>query len=346
MGPLFCSWVFMALFSPQSLKLMLKWWRTWGSLPVLPWVQAAALYRKGQYRAAEPLYRSGLDKCFTHPAQHCARLDLAYCLFKNGKFDSAEEELKNVIHHLPRSKEGYIRLARLQMWRGQSLEAAWTMRRAQRNVTFDKDMACLFLYAALDSRAPHYLVQEALRSLDTAEGEELNELQILKIQALQARARMLSKHNNSVEFSQARTELAQVAAHVDAPFEVSLLFAEVLIEEGKIAHARRLLRRALHVAPEYPRLLSLLAESYLRSGPFYNPEYAKQLATTACQSASWSSPRELHVMAEAYYHLGDKISALVTASKAKDLGSRLLGTYTHARTLDELITSLASGTQA
>jgi predicted Zn-dependent protease len=334
---------FMALLAKDNIRLMFKWWRTWKSLPVFSWVRAAALYRQGRFADAEPLYRAGLDRYFLHPAQHCARLDLSYCLFKTGNLDAAEDELKRVINSLPRSREGFVRLARLQMWRGQSLEAAWTMRRAQRSTALDSDMACLFLYAALDARAPHYLIQEAVRAVDTAGGSE-GESQ--KAQALKARACMILKRPQSVEFVQARTELAQIAANIDAPFEASLLFAEMLIEEGKIAHARRLLRRSLHVAADYPRLLSLLAESYLRSGPFYNPEYAKQLATSACQSSAWASPREMHVLAEAFYHLGDKISALVIASKAKDLGSRLLGTYTHARTLDALIEDLASGTQA
>lgn len=333
----------MTLLAKDNLRLMFKWWRTWKSLPVFSWVKAAALYRQGRFAEAESLYRSGLERFFLHPAQHCARLDLSYCLFKTGKLDSAEEELKRVINSLPRSREGYVRLARLQMWRGQSLEAAWTMRRAQRSTSLDSDMACLFLYAALDARAPQYLIQEALRAVDSASG---GEVETQKVQALRARACLLVKKPQSVEFGQARTELAQIAANVDAPFEASLIFAEMLIEEGKIAHARRLLRRSLHVAADYPRLLSLLAESYLRSGPFYNPEYAKQLATSACQSAAWASPREMHVLAEAYYHVGDKISALVIASKAKDLGSKLLGTYTHARTLDALIDNLASGTQA
>ena len=143
-----------------------------------------------------------------------------------------------------------------------------------------------------------------------------------------------------------KQEIADIAVDVNSAFEVTLIYAELLIEEGKIAHARRLLRRGMQVAPEYPRLLSLLAESYLRSGAFYNPEYAKQLATNACQNTSWVSPREMHILAESYYHISDKISALIVASKAKELGSRLLGTYCHTRMLDDLISNLESGTHS
>jgi hypothetical protein len=54
----------------------------------------------------------------------------------------------------------------------------------------------------------------------------------------------------------------------------------------------------------------------------------------------------MHLLAEAYYHSGDKISALVVASKAKQAGTRLMGTYRDVRMLDELIESLSAGTQA
>jgi len=84
----------------------------------------------------------------------------------------------------------------------------------------------------------------------------------------------------------------------------------------------------------------------MKAGPFYNGEYAKQLAIGACQLTNWSSPREMHLLAEAYYHTGDKISALVVASKAKQAGTRLMGTYRDVRVLEQLIESLSSGTQA
>jgi predicted Zn-dependent protease len=327
----------------QMLKLITKWWKTWKTIPVYSWVRAASLYRKGQFAEAEKYYRRGLERHPNHPAHYCARIDLAYCQFKLGRLDEAEQELRSVSIQLPSSREAYLRMARLQMWRGQSLEAAWTMRRALRNVPVDPESAALYLTAALDSGAPGYLLGEALQA---AKSVDADEDKAPKLHAARARALMGVHSVTSSEFQAARTKLAQLAAVTNAPFESIILFAEVLVAEGKIAHARRLLRRAMQSAADYPRILSLLAETYLKSGPFYNCEYAKQLATTACQNTNWSSPREMHILAESYYHVGDKVSALIIASKAKELGSKLLGTYRDTKTLDRLIESLSSGTQA
>ncbi|MBN8549537.1 MAG: tetratricopeptide repeat protein [Deltaproteobacteria bacterium] len=325
------------------LSLLAKWWRTWGTLPIYSWVKAAALYRKGQFAAAEKFYRSGLDRHANHPASFCARIDLAYCQFKLGRLDDAEQELRAVSTQLPQSREAYLRMAKLQMWRGQSLEAAWTIRRALRNVPVDPEFAALYLISALDSGAPGYLLNEALQVSQNIESDDKSSL---RLQAARARAIMNTKLPSEEAYQTARTKLAQLAAAENAPFETIIMFSEVLIAEGKIAHARRLLRRALQSAADYPRILSLLAETYLKSGPFYNAEYAKQLATTACQNTTWASPREMHILAESYYHVGDKVSALIIASKAKELGSKLLGTYRDTKTLDRLIESLSSGTQA
>ena len=78
-----------------------KWWKTWKTIPILEWVQAAALFRSGEYRLAEKFYRKGLKRHPNHIAHHCARLDLAYCLFKLGRLAEAEQELKQVALSLP-----------------------------------------------------------------------------------------------------------------------------------------------------------------------------------------------------------------------------------------------------
>ncbi len=327
----------------QTVQIITKWWKTWHTLPVYAWVKAAALYRKGQFLEAEKYYRRGLEKHPGHPAHYCARIDLAYCHFKLGRLEEAEQELRAVSTQLPQSREAYLRMARLQMWKGQPLEAAWTMRRALRQVPVDPEFASVYLIAALDSGAPGYLLSEALQA---SKSVEIDETRAPKLHAARARAALSTHAEESIEYQAARTRLAQISAANDAPYEAILLFAEILISEGKIAHARRLLRRGMQSAADHPRILSMLAETYLKSGPFYNAEYAKQLATTACQNTCWASPREMHILAEAYYHVGDKVSALIIASKAKELGSRLLGTYRDTKTLDRLIESLSSGTQA
>jgi hypothetical protein len=54
----------------------------------------------------------------------------------------------------------------------------------------------------------------------------------------------------------------------------------------------------------------------------------------------------MHTLAEAYALSGDKMSALLIATKAKDTGGRLLGSYRDAKHLDKLIQRLSVGTQA
>lgn len=322
----------------EGITLIRTWWKTWRTLPVWAWVRAAALYRSGSFEAAARLYRHGLRRHGTHPAHFCARLDLAYCLFKLGFIEDAAHHLRYVTTHLPGSREAFVRLARLQMWSGQSLEAAWTLRRALRSIEVDPELAALFLLAVLDNGGPGYLLDEAIeahKKVET-EGDDFPRLQA-------ARARLEMIRGN---YAAGRETLERLVEGEDVPFEALMLLAEVLLKEEEIAPARKLLRRAMASSPDHPRVLSLLAESYLRSGESYNSEYAKQLAIGACQLTNWTSPREMHILAESYYHAGDRISALVVASKAKQAGTRLMGSYRGVRCLDQLIESLSSGTQA
>jgi len=55
---------------------------------------------------------------------------------------------------------------------------------------------------------------------------------------------------------------------------------------------------------------------------------------------------EMHTLAQAYVATGDKVSALLIASKARDTGRRLLGSFPDSGQLDRLIERLSTGTQA
>jgi predicted Zn-dependent protease len=148
------------------------------------------------------------------------------------------------------------------------------------------------------------------------------------------------------DFGEARDDLASLANRDRGPFEAVVAFAHVLLEEGKTAYARHHLHRALTVSPEHPKVLRLLALSYLQPGQSFEPDYAIQLATRACQATGWSGMHEMHTLARAYALAGDKVSALLIASKAKDAGRNLLGIYPEVQSLEQLIHSLSSGTQA
>lgn len=321
------------------VDLLIKWWRTWGTLPVMPWVRAAHFYRLGKYTLAEKSYEAGLKKYRGHPAELCARLDLAYCLFKAQKFEEAEKHLRTVTAQLPTSREAFLRLGKLQQWTGRTLDAAWTMRRALKSVGLDEEILAFFLLAVLENEGPAYMLREAIDYVHALPEPGATNA---RLRAGLVRARFSDPRQKK----SAQKELEQLACQPDAPLESIVLFAEALLAEGAIDAARQQLRRAMIIEPDHPRVLSLCAESYLKSGEFYNPDYARQLATSACQNSGWLSPREMHVLAESYFHTGDKVSALIMAEKAKQVGSRLLGEYRNVKNLERLIEELSTGTLA
>jgi tetratricopeptide (TPR) repeat protein len=317
-------------------SLYIRWWKTWRALPVFAWVRAADAYRAGRFQDAERFYKQGIEKAVQHPARFSARLDLAFCLFKNGKFDQAKEHLHHVITFHQKNREAYVRLGRLQLWQGHSVEATWTFRRALQRVAPDGELVGLFLLSALDSPTSVHFVREAIEMIHSLPGEErthpLVELALVKRAVLDGRKAEVWK-----------TLIRLVSTEAQST-ECLVYHAELLIQEANEVHARRQLQRALSVRPDCPQVLSLLARTYLMSGEGYNPSFSLQLSLAACQNSGWKNPRALHVLADAYLHLGDKMSAFLIASKAKDVNASLLGSYREENQLEALIDSLSSGT--
>lgn len=314
------------------------WIGSWGSMPVRPWIKAAQAYRAGNFDRAIDLYRSGLAKYPTSPARVNALLDLSHCLFRLRRFEEAEQTLRQASVAAPGEREVYLRLARLQLWLGHFAEAAWTVRSCLQKVGPDPELTTIFLSAVVEGGGAPHLVQEAKELLKDLhyEPEAFPRLEV-------ARLRLELILCDSVA---ARDELGKLATADKGPFDAVVSFAQVLLSEGKLAYARHHLHRALSVSPEHPRVLRLLARSYLETGIFFEPDYAVQLALKACQATGWKGVREMHVLAQAYVASGDKISALLIASKAKDTGRKLLGTCPEARKLEQLIEQLSTGTQA
>jgi predicted Zn-dependent protease len=197
----------------------------------------------------------------------------------------------------------------------------------------DPELASTLTLAVCENDGPAYLLESAREALASL---SIDEAQYPRVTLARALVDL-----RGADPTGARATIERLASESPALFEAVLSHSEILLRDGKVLHARRHLRRALAVAPGHPRLLSLLAESYLKSGTLYNSSYARQLATEACVASQWLSPREMHILAEAYYHSDDKLAALLIASKAKEAGSRLLGLYRDAKHLDALIESLS-----
>lgn len=322
----------------KNIQVIIKWWQTWHQLPILAWVRAAAHYRSGNYTKAQEYYERGLQRYATHPAAVYARLDLAFCYFKSGRLRDAEEQLRLSLFIRPAAREAYLRLARLLLWSGRGLESAWTMRRALRALPVDPELAGVFLLAVLESEAPRYLFREALRVARLAKDSEKTHTKLEVALALY-----------ELRYGDRGTGLGALAALSEKPqgdYDAVIAMAEIYFDTGDVTAARRELRRAMQLAPLHPKILALFAQSYLQESPLQNPEYAQQLATSACQYSEWQSPFAMHVLARSYYQLGDKMSALVIASKALEAGSRLLGTYRACGDLKRLVDALSTGTQA
>lgn len=316
-------------------KEWIKRWRTW---PVKEWVEAAQHYRAARYDQAQALYKKGLAAHPTSPARVNALLDLSHCAFRLKSFEQAERALQEAVASNPHERETYVRLARLQLWLGYATEAAWTMRTCLSKVSVDPELVTIFITAVVESGGVSYLVEEARDALNHLhyEMEAYPRLEVARL-----RLELLTAESES-----ARDELAKLASLDRGPFDAVVAYAQVLLDEGKTAYARHHLHRALIVSSENPRVLRLLANSYLKEGVFFEPEYAVQLATIACQCTGWKGIHEMHTLAEAYALSGDKMSALLIATKAKDTGGRLLGSYRDAKHLDKLIQRLSEGTQA
>ena len=230
-----------------------------------------------------------------------------------------------------------MRLARLQLWLGYATEAAWTIRSCLSKVPADPELVALFITAVVESGGVPYLVNEAREALEVlhCDAEASPRLEV-------ARVRLALLRGNS---ESARDDLAKLATLDRGPFEAVVAYAEVLLGEGKTAYARHHLQRALRVSSENPRVLRLLAQSYLQEGVFFEPQYAVQLATLACQFTAWRGIQEMHALAQAHALVGDKMAALLIATKAKETGGKLLGSYRGSKNLDRLIQRLSVETQ-
>lgn len=321
----------------SRLSLYKQWIKRWRCWPVKDWVDAAQHYRAARYDKAQHLYRRGLAANPASPARVHALLDLSHCAFRLKDYDEAEYALRQAVACSPGEREPYVRLARLQLWLGYATEAAWTMRACLGKVPVDPELATIFITAVVESGGVSYLVDEAREVLSQlhCEFEAYPRLEVARV-----RLALLTE-----DFDTARDDLARLAALDRGPFDAVVAYAQVLLDEGKTAYARHHLHRALVVSSENPRVLRMLASSYLKEGVFFEPEFAVQLATVACQFTSWKGVHEMHTLAEAYASKGDKMSALLVATRAKETGGRLLGSYRDSKHLDRLIQRLSQGTQ-
>ena len=321
----------------KTLKSYGDWWSRWRCLPVASFIAAAELYQKGEYDKAINLYELGLKSHPRSPAVVNALLDLSHCFFRLRKFEDAERVLRQAKSCAPSVRETYVRLARLQLWLGHATEALWTMRVCLQKVTPDPEIASLFITAVVESGGLGSSVSEAqalLASLPHDDGG------FARLNVARARLGLFG-----AEAQKSRDELSKIASSNGSPFEAVVAFAEILLNEGKLAYAQHHLHRALLVAPEHPAVLRLLAELYLKEGPLSAPNYSVQLSQLACQVTGWRGVKEMLVLAHSHVATSDTIAALLVATKAKNLAARLIGAYPEVERLESLLQNSSVGSQ-
>ncbi|MCB0318827.1 MAG: hypothetical protein KDD56_08725, partial [Bdellovibrionales bacterium] len=208
-----------------------------------------------------------------------------------------------------------------------------TLRRALQQIPADQDLAGLFLFCVVDNQEPYFLLQEAKAIAEICYDKQHSS-------KIYETAVALYKYYFEDEHA-GYLELEKIITAKQVPLDAIIAFAEILLSLEKTAEANAVLHKGLKSEPNSPRILTLLAQTYLQDDSLKNPDYAVQLALSACQNSNWLSPRELHVLAEAYAEKGDIMSALIAANKAKQEGERLLGNYRHSQSLSKLISYLS-----
>lgn len=318
----------------SKIALYARWWQTWKSLPVKPWVKAAAFYRGGSFREASLWYQKGLAQNPFHPARFSARVDLAFCLQKLGKLAEAKEHLRYVINNQPDFREAYLRLARLQLLLGHAVEASWTVRSALRFLSTDAELLGLYMFSAFETNSAPDVRNEALRLIDTITNEQHKD-SLLKFC-------LLRREIEAGNIVYAWEELTSFIDSEPRCVEAMLYFSRILIRSQQFSMAKGYLDRALRERPDNPVVLASLAAFYLAKSEFFNAAYALQLAQSACQASEWSNPRALITLANAYFVSGDRGAALLVASRAKDVRSSLLEIFRDEERLESFIQGLSS----
>jgi tetratricopeptide (TPR) repeat protein len=317
-----------------TISLYLNWWKNWKTLPVKQWILAAKAYKVQDYSKAIELYRKGIEKNTNHPAICFARLDLAYCLLKKAEYSQAEFQLRQVIYNKTHSKRAYKKLLALYMHIGNYLEASWCARRALDEFPTDPVIQSYFIFSVIENGGPANLILE-IEKLKNVVSNSKDDI------ALRYTAQAVYELNTGFK-NKASKIFAHVLLQKKVPYETYLYYGSMLLAEGEVMLARRYLRQALRLEPSYPKIIRLFAESYLKPGPLYRPEFAMQLATTAAQQTNWQNPWCLHVLAEAYKKSGNNMAALITATKAKTISKSDYEFYPRQNLLGELIESLES----
>jgi tetratricopeptide (TPR) repeat protein len=290
-------------------------------MPVFSWISAAHAYRLRDFARAEGLYEKGLESRRHHKAYVNALLDLSFCKFKLRKVREAEEYLREAVTIQPLLLEGWLRLGKLLLWVGKPNIAYNTLKDILPSFPESEELWGITLYAGTIVRANDVLsLLEARPPRGTSPVPPV--------------ALALADITFGDRYS-GRVFLTKLCATDNPPIEALHGMAELLLSEENYCMAKHFLRRALYSSPDNPTTLSLLSEVYLEDRAGY--EYAVQLAQQSCQVSGWQSPRFMNQLVRAHLAVGDRVSALLIASRALEISDEQ---FQERDQLSKLVTEL------
>ena len=314
------------------IKLVASWVSMWKCVPVLDWIRAAESYCSESYRQAAYYYDRALRHKPNHPASDCARLDLAYCLYRLGEKERIVNLLSPLVKRRVKLSQVYILLSKVLIQMGKCGIAQSVTARGCEVFPNSVEMLVAHVFASLFGGQDHaaalpHLINKVMQMEEQKDKDSSIKFALKKVNAQpeiylnQADSDSISKTQKAIK-AQIRTALAWVehlhgdsaaaeAFLADAVFlgaesvELYLLLSERQFEERRISTAREMLSEAIRVDPSDPRPLCEMAKSYLRDGGQKDAQASLFFASKACQLSSWINLEYLVVLRQAYEGCGD-----------------------------------------
>ena len=296
-------------------KLILEWYRMWKTAPVVSWLRAADAFMNKDFSLAAQHYERGLQRRPNHPARHCAGMDLAYCRYRLGDLEIAAEELSKLTSNSVALRDAYLLLGKIYDILGKPQMALHTI--ADGMLLFPNDLKLILSYlhtALFNGFYQPYLAEVRETALRLKRTLMLDDERQVLIDAALAHYEL-----RWGEIEGGERMLARVLATGKAPFEAVLLRGERLLGQKRVLQGREQLSRAMRAAPRNPRPVRLLAESYLLPDEFHEPDYAEQLAMSACKLSNWKNAEHVALLSRAFDEKGDTSTAELLAERTRKL---------------------------
>jgi tetratricopeptide (TPR) repeat protein len=302
-----------------------NWFRVWKCLPVLSWVKAAQFYKNSDFVSAKRCYQDGIKKHPKHKAAALARLDLAYCHYRDGELSEALAELYQIVDSKAVkncSEDVYYLLSRINYILGnESAQLDYLRKGAKLFPDSIKIWTCYLHSLARHSRHTHNsitaeagFVKEYVEDLRRPLALTDSKLDMLDT----AIAHYLLVFDDQ---ELGESMISQVLAGNTAPFEAVLLRGSRLLESGRVLLARQQLCRAMGMDLRDPEPARLLAESYMIEGQFYNVHWAEQLANSSCRISVWKNQKCLETLKSAYNEVEELDTAELIDSRILKLAA-------------------------